>query len=139
MRIATEPAEGEGSGIDLTPLIDVVFQLLLFFMVTATFQNDEKDLKIRVPAAENGNAAEELPETLVVGVRQDGVFTVGSESYEKEPLRQLLARAKRKNAEQRVIVRADRDAPTRFPVTVLDLCAGLGIATSMATTAAVGK
>ena len=44
-----EDTDSEDLVVNLTPLIDVVFLLLIFFMVTATFQNDEKDLTVTVP------------------------------------------------------------------------------------------
>ena len=69
MKIPTEAEGDDATQVDLTPMIDIVFQLLLFFMVTATFQNDERDLSIEVPEAEHGRTLETLPETLVVGVR----------------------------------------------------------------------
>ena len=124
--------EGENSLVNLTPLIDVVFLLLIFFMVTATFQNDERDLTINVPKTQNGNPIKDLPQTLVVGVKKDGALKVGDRTLDKEQLRQLLVRAKRKNNKQKVIVRADRAVPFRYPVGVLDVCAGLGITTSVA-------
>ena len=133
MKIPKRDDEEAVGGVDLTPLIDVVFQLLLFFMVTATFQNDERDLAIHVPEAEHGNAIEDLPETLVVGVRRDGSFTLGSAILGRDELRQTLVKAKRKNPKQRVIVRAHKDAATQHPVVVLDVCAGLGIETALAT------
>ncbi len=135
MKIPTEAEGDDATNVDLTPMIDIVFQLLLFFMVTATFQNDERDLSIDVPEAEHGRTLETLPETLVVGVRKDGSFTIDAQVLDKDALRQALARAKRKNPKQRVIVRAHKDVPTRHPVTVLDVCAGLSIETALATTA----
>lgn len=124
----------DGSGlVDLAPLVDVVFLLLIFFMVTATFQIDERDLTISVPNAENGNPLKDLPETLIVGVRKDGSFSVGPAVMDREELRGVLVKAKRKNERQRVIVRADQDVAFRHPISVLDLCSGLSIETSFAT------
>lgn len=134
MRIRTGETDEATGAIDLTPLIDVVFQLLLFFMITATFQDDEKDLTITVPEAEHGSPVKELPETLVVGVRKDGTFSVGSEVLGTEELRQVLVRAKRKNPKQKVIIRADRDAKVQPPVTVISMCTGLAIESSISTT-----
>ena len=133
MRIPDHDELDGESMVNLTPLIDVVFLLLIFFMVTSTFQIDERDLSIQVPEAENGNPLEDLPETLVVGIRKDGSFRIGQETLDKEQLRDVLKRARRKNENQRVIVRADQDVPTKHPVSVLDLCAGMEIPTSIAT------
>jgi biopolymer transport protein ExbD len=139
MKVPTGEADEALAGIDLTPLIDAVFQLLIFAMITATFQSDERDLAINVPEAEHGNPVKDLPETLIVGVRKDGSFTVGAQILDKEELRQLLVRAKRKNPKQKVVVRAHREAATQHPVTVIDVCTGLSIETSIATTEATAN
>ncbi len=133
MRISTEPSGESAPLVNLTPLIDVVFLLLIFFMVTAQFQEDERDLSVDLPGAENGDPIKDLPEILFVNVRQDGSLTVGDRSLDTSELRNLLARAKRKNANQKVVVRADADVALRHPVEVFDVCMGLRIPFSMAT------
>jgi biopolymer transport protein ExbD len=139
MKVDTHDDDTGYAMVDLTPLIDAVFLLLIFFMVTATFQNDERDLAIKVPTAESGNPMVDLPELIVVGVRRDGELTVGGKELEKDDLRSLLVRAKRKNEKQRVIARVDGDAAFRHSVVVLDLCTGLGIETSVAVSEAKGN
>ena len=79
----------------------------------------------------------DLPEIMVVGVRKDGSFRIRDRVLDREELRQVLVRAKRKNSDQKVVVRADKAVPFRYPVAVLDVCTGLGIQTSV-TTAPVG-
>jgi biopolymer transport protein ExbD len=81
----------------------------------------------------------DLPELIVVGVRRGGELTVGGKELEKDDLRSLLVRAKRKNEKQRVIARVDGDAAFRHSVVVLDLCTGLGIETSVAVSEAKGN
>jgi biopolymer transport protein ExbD len=139
MKVSLHDEETSLTMVDLTPLIDAVFLLLIFFMVTATFQNDERDLSIKVPSAESGNPLTDLPETLVVGVRQDGELVVGGKTLLKEDLRAVLLRAKRKNDKQRVIARVDGEAAFRHSIVVLDLCTSLGIETSVAVATAAGN
>jgi biopolymer transport protein ExbD len=138
MRIPTGGDEDDSGMVNLTPLIDVVFLLLIFFMVTATFQADERDFTISVPEAEHGNPIQDLPDSLFVGIREDGSFTVGSSVLDKEQLRQVLVKAKRKNEKQRVILRAHRSAECRFPTIVMDLCKSIGIEMHWATAPSPG-
>ncbi len=133
MRISTDNGGDGAPLVNLTPLIDVVFLLLIFFMVTAQFQEDERDLTVDLPGAENGDPIKDLPKVLFVNVRKDGSLTVGDRSLDTNELRSLLARAKRKNPDQRVVVRADADVALRHPVDVFDVCMGLRIPFSMAT------
>ena len=132
MNIRADQNDDGEEMVNLTPLIDVVFLLLIFFMVTSTFQQDERDLTITVPQAENGNPIEDLPETLFVGVRKDGVLSVGGKVLAKHELRELLVKAKRRNKKQKVITRVDGDAAFKHSAVVLDLCTGLKIETSVA-------
>ncbi len=124
--------------INLTPLIDIVFLLLIFFMVTSSFREDERDLKVVLPGAANGDPIENLPELLMVAVNEDGSLHVGGRRLDQEELKRLLERAREKNATQRVMIRAHRRADVRHLVVVLDICAGLGIHTSIATSPAGG-
>ncbi len=137
MKIQVEDGQS-GDLINLTPLIDIVFLLLIFFMVTASFKEDERDLKVILPGAENANPIKDLPEIMLVSVRKGGDFFVGSERLDREELQRLLERAKEKNSRQKVLIRADQDVAMRYPVIVLDMCAGLGIATSIGTSQGVG-
>ena len=138
MKINTDTQE-DGEMINLTPLIDVVFLLLIFFMVTAVFQDDERDLSISVPEAESGDPITELPEIMFVSVNKEGRISIGGQDIDKDELRRVLTRAKRKNEKQRVVVRADRDAKVGATVVVLDVCAALKIETSLGTTPTAEK
>ena len=134
MKIPTGP-EGEESVdlINLTPLLDIVFNLIIFFMVTTQFQEDERDLKIKLPESENAESAQQTPRTLLVNVRQDGRFSVGDKVLDRDELKRALARAKTDDPQQKVLMRVDKDTPFRHPVVVFDICKGLDIDTSLAT------
>ena len=86
MKIPVDQEEGADL-VNLTPLIDVVFLLLIFFMVTAKFQEDERDLSVVVPEAENGDPIQDLPETMFVNVRKDGSYHVGSQRIDRDELK----------------------------------------------------
>lgn len=126
MKIPTR-ADAGASGINLTPLIDVVFLLLIFFMVTASFREDERELDLDVPEAAHGDPVRELPELLRIGVRSDGRYLVGERTLDREEIGRLLDRARRKNAEQRALLRVDGAAAFTHFAFLLDLCKGKGI------------
>jgi biopolymer transport protein ExbD len=133
MKITTDDTEDDpGALINLTPLLDVVFNLIIFFMVTTQFLEDERDLKIELPDAENAGKAAALPQNLLVNVRQDGKFLVGDRVLDRDELKKLLQEAKRARQDQHVTLRVDRETPFRHPVVVFDLCKGLAIETSLA-------
>ena len=140
MRIAKDHDEDEVVElINLTPLLDVVFNLIIFFMVTTQFVQDERDLKIKLPNAESAQTASAAPQTIIINVRQDGRFLIAEKSLDRDELKKTLQQAKRQHADTRVVLRVDRETPFRHPVVVFDICKGLGLDTSLATIDGEGK
>lgn len=79
--------------LQLAPLLDVVFLLLIFFVVTQAFILTEQDLDVKVPTADEGkkNDSRALNE-IIINVRQDGTVTINREVI---PLSELEGRVKR--------------------------------------------
>ncbi len=119
MRLERE-AEDEG-GINLTPMVDVVFLLLIFFLAATTFRSDEVNLDMRLPSAKSGDAGKG-DKPLVVNLLADGKLHVDGREVTLEALRQKLAAAGQRNAEQAVLVRGDQQAQFGIGVQVLDAC-----------------
>jgi biopolymer transport protein ExbD len=117
-----EFAEDEApSGIDLLPLIDVVFLLLVFFLAATTFARDEVALDLKLPEAKSGRAAAPARQ-LVVNVHADGRLVVDGREVTLEGLRQKLAAAGARDREQPVVVRGDTQAQFGLGLQVLDAC-----------------
>lgn len=115
--------EGDGGdgGMNLLPLVDVVFLLLIFFLAATTFAREEVELDLRLPSAKSGTSGKNL-EQLVVNVFADGRLSVGGREVPLEALRQKLQAAVVRNAEQSVLVRGDQDARFGVGMQVLDAC-----------------
>jgi biopolymer transport protein ExbD len=120
MRLDDGDDDGE-LGINLTPMVDVVFLLLIFFLAATTFANEEVQLDLRLPQAKSGQSGRpEKP--LVVNVLADGRLHVDGREVSFEALRQKLQSAGERNAEQSVLVRGDQQAQFGLGVQVLDAC-----------------
>jgi len=100
--------KGEDLKADLSPMIDLVFLLLIFFMVTANMITFKKDPRVIVPIASDAKVPELIEGRVVMNVLQDGsiVDTEGRVLSESE-LSQLMTQAKAKNANTRLHLRAD--------------------------------
>ena len=101
--------------LDMTPMIDIVFQLLIFFLVTAQLsQYSRADLDLPQEAGEKTDAAAEAG--LIINVLADGTFEIASGVVSIEEIQSLardLARDSESKGEvARPLVRADRNAPT---------------------------
>jgi len=111
-----------GVEMNLTPMIDVVFLLLIFFMVATKFAEIERDLLVNPPAARQARPVTAPPKELIVNVTADGRFLVAGVEYPPEDLERLIAQAVKANPDQAVVVRGDRRVILQMPVNVLDLC-----------------
>ncbi|MEQ6885100.1 biopolymer transporter ExbD [Salicola sp. Rm-C-2C1-2] len=113
--------------VNLTPLIDVVFLLLIFFMVSTTFTR-ETELQIDLPEAE-GNEAEQETERIEVEISADGVYSVNGErleGVEREALNQRVERVADGNTDLPFIITADADARHELVVRAMDIAGSLG-------------
>lgn len=113
--------------IELTPVIDIVFLLLIFFLVATTFQQSEREMQIALPEAESGGPISVSLRELVVNIQADGAIIVSGRNVSVEDLRTIISEAVDANPEQKVTVRADRDATYNRVVGVLDVCKASGI------------
>jgi biopolymer transport protein ExbD len=128
----------ENTKPDLTPMIDVVFLLLVFFMVTTTLIKEETDLGIQLPTDSKATASEELPNRHTIDILPDGSVDFNgapiASPAEKITLHGLIATLKRvKGTSDRmaqkavVVIIADPISPHNKTVEVLDACAAADI------------
>lgn len=113
--------------LSMTPLIDVVFLLLIFFLVASRLSQEDRELDIPLPSAANAMPMTTRPQELVVNIDEEGEIVVNSEYLTAQQFEELLARSIAENPlGQAVIIRADRRVPLQTPVNVMDLCLRYG-------------
>ena len=122
--------------INLTPLIDVVFLLLIFFMVTTTF-NIRSELNVNLPAATKApkHQQEDLLELVIDAAGR--YYINGREVVNSQPAALLAALTEitKDRAERPLIIQADARTPHQYVVTAMDTVAKLGLSRiSIATT-----
>lgn len=113
--------------INLTPMIDIVFQLIIFFMVGSRFTEMEKKIDLSVPEVSTKANLPQAPEKLVVSVFRDGKLTLNEEPITREQLVARLSDAKRDNPNCSVTVRGDGSGPLQDVANVLTACKQAGI------------
>ena len=125
--------EQDETGIELTPLIDVVFLLLIFFMISTTFTK-ETSLKINFPES-TGEAVTQQPLSVEVQIGAESQYAIASESDGAAKAlinsnRDTLKRALSEFQSQQqllLIIRADRQAPHEAVIKVMDVAQELGL------------
>lgn len=119
--------ETDGFQLNLAPLIDVVFLLLIFFMVATSFLDPEKEMAIDLPAAHSGAGPEEEPDEIVINVLKDGRLLVAGSEMDDAGLGAALERAARRSKETSVTIRGDRQVRHERIVQVMDACGVAGL------------
>ena len=129
------PKPPEEPDVNITPLIDVVFLMLIFFMVSTTFQK-ESAVKIDLPKA--SAQEEELKEEVVeVTVNASGEYFINrARVLNRDPrtLKAAIIKHAGSNNERPFIIRADAKAPHQAVVTVMDVAGQLGFSRLSITT-----
>jgi biopolymer transport protein ExbD len=120
--------QGDEPEVNLTPLIDVVFILLIFFMVSTTFQR-ESEIKIELPEA-SADAVEQDREVLEIVIDPQGHYFIEDQQVvntELETLKQAIRKFMGERKELPVVIRADRTTPYEAVVRAMDATAQLGL------------
>jgi len=122
----------------MTPLIDVVFQLLLFFLTATSFYKIEKDIKVDPPKASEGRATPQAKHEITVNVRSEadgGFFVVNQRILSLQQLEETLDKGVKANPNLVVIIRGDKHAYHQRIVNVLNACKKAGVKTYFIATA----
>lgn len=118
----------DSAEINLAPLIDVVFILLLFFVVTTTFTR-ETQLKVELPQAQSAQVPEAEPKTLEVLVSAQSQFSLNGKELIVHDLPTLMAAIdKESKGDKRlpIVISADANAPHQAVVIAMDAAGKLG-------------
>ncbi len=127
------------NGINLTPLIDVVFLLLIFFMVTTTFTKETR-LLIDLPEA-NGEVADSSPATLELVIAKDGSYAVNGQNLINRDIKTIMAalrEASSGNTDLPLVITADAQATHQAVITAMDAAGRLGFSQLNIATQQVG-
>ena len=128
MRFVARNSTQRRRKIDMTPMIDCVFQLLLFFLVVSQFEDEarltaEGELAAKLPAAASAMPMVMKPKEMIINVDQSGRYVVAGRVHAEAKLAELLRRAETNNpGHQSIVIRGDERADWKFVARVMSLC-----------------
>ncbi len=125
MPLKTE--EIEEPVLNLTPMIDIVLLLIIFFMVGTKFSDAERQFEINLPTVSDAMPLTTLPDELVVSVSEKGELTLDSQPVTLAELQQELTTAAERYADQAVIIRGDAQGSYQNVMDVLAACHRAGL------------
>jgi biopolymer transport protein ExbD len=115
------PTEMELGLPNMMPLIDVVFLLLIFFLMASRFEQEERELKVALPEVVEAQPLT-MTQELVINITAEGMYLVAKQQYSEEQLGALLEQSRRNNPHQSVLIRGDGRTAWRYGVRVMGLC-----------------
>jgi biopolymer transport protein ExbD len=114
--------------MSMTPLIDVVFQLLLFFIFATRFADENLELEVPLPDASEARPITYVPQEIFININQEGQYFVRGRTVNEAELEDILLQAVANNpTNQSVRIHADRHAEFQAVVTAVNLCKRVGI------------
>ena len=113
--------------INMIPMIDIMFNLIIFFLVGTEFASLERNIALRVPEVVDKGALTQAPERRVVNVYRDGSVTLDESSVTLGELTDRLAAARTQYSDLGVLVRGDGQGQFQRVAEVLNACKQAGI------------
>jgi len=108
--------------IDIAPLIDIVFQLLIFFMLTSSFIM-QPGIKVNLPKAVTSQVVKE--QNIIIVISSEDVIYIENKLFTLKELRSFLE--DKSKAKQTILIKSDRRSSLGTVVEVWDLCRDIGI------------
>ena len=119
--------QNEKPAINLTPMIDIVFLLVIFFMVGTEFSEVEQQQELTVPEVSSEASASPFIHRHVVAVFKDGTVSLDDELMDLQQLESQLTAEQEKGDVTKVIIRGDAEGAFQNVATVLSVCRKAGV------------
>jgi len=110
----------------MTPMIDMVFLLLVFFMTVSTLAQADRRVKLDLPESSESDVAENLADRGTISLDSEGQIYLGSAVHSLEAMQSKIKESLSLNPKLRIHVRADQATPYREIKSVLRACAEVG-------------
>ena len=126
MKIPREDDSG-GTIINISSLIDVLFILIIFFLATTTFKEQEVDEAVNLPVQAKGEALSADNQLIVINVRKSGTYVLMDQQVTVEEMDQMIRETLTENPEMKVLVRADQEALHGWVAQAIAICRNAGV------------
>jgi biopolymer transport protein ExbD len=126
MRIRDQHSDEE-EPINLMPLIDMVFLLLIFFLVATTIAQDEREVSIQLPATADVQPLSAPPKQVIINIDADGTPNITGRAYDDAALLELLEDVARNEPGREVLIRADERSLHRYFARAASICRQAGV------------
>lgn len=122
MRLRTRESDS-GEMINISSMIDVMFILIIFFLVTTTFKEEEVDHLVKLPVESRNQSLTQTAGNLIkVNIRDSGAFVVMGQQITEEDLTKWMQSEVDKKPELKVLIRCDKESKHLYLANVMSIC-----------------
>jgi biopolymer transport protein ExbD len=125
MKVRNREQNLEEDIINTSSLVDILFILLIFFIVTMSFNEEERQVTVNLPETDTNLSS--ASKALIINVRQDGSYYLGAKRTTLAGIQASLHRVLKKNPQQKILVRGDKNALHGHVAAAVAACRTSGI------------
>ena len=127
MRIRSSHHEGQEI-INISSMLDVMFILVIFFLVTTQFKEEEKDHQVQLPVdARNQSLQQSAGDLIKINIRENGAYTLMGRQVTEEEIESWMRDQVKKKPEAKVIIRCDANSKHLYLANVMSICRFAGV------------
>ena len=127
MRIRTSPGDSSDM-INISSLLDVMFILIIFFLVTTVFREEEMDHQVQLPVdARNQSLSQSAGNMIKINIRSNGAYVLMGRQVTEEQMQNSMKTAVDKKNDVKVVIRCDKEAKHLYLANIMSICRHVGV------------
>ena len=128
MNCRQKSSSNDGEIINISSMLDVMFILIIFFLVTTTFKEVEIDHMVNLPVdAKNQSLTQSTGNLIKINIRKSGAYVLMGKQVTEEQISDWMTTEVEKKPDIKVLIRSDQDAKHLYLANVMSICRHVGV------------
>ena len=128
MNCRQKSSSNDGEIINISSMLDVMFILIIFFLVTTTFKEEEIDHMVNLPVdAKNQSLTQSTGNLIKINIRKSGAYVLMGKQVTEEQISDWMKTEVEKKPDIKVLIRSDQDAKHLYHANVMSICRHVGV------------
>ena len=128
MNCRQKSSSNDGEIINISSMLDVMFILIIFFLVTTTFKEEEIDHMVNLPVdAKNQSLTQSTGNLIKINIRKSGAYVLMGKQVTEDQNSDWMSTEVEKKPDIKVLIRSDQDAKHLYLANVMSICRHVGV------------
>jgi len=128
MNCRQKSSSNDGEIINISSMLDVMFILIIFFLVTTTFKEEEIDHMVNLPVdAKNQSLTQSTGNLIKINIRKSGAYVLMGKQVTEEQISDWMKTEVEKKPDIKVLIRSDQDAKHLYLANIMSICRHIGV------------